>query len=102
MSFTLGHIPRMRVVANIAYFGLFVLFAAILMLWRRADNWGGVPLPRRLVLAIRASRNWWLAYSVGLLAFFIGWCRYSFGESVSVVIVAVVLAGLLSSLRIPT
>ena len=92
----------MRILANIAYFGLFVLFAALLMLWRRADEWDGVPLPRRLVLAIKASRNWWLAYSVGLLAFFMGWCRYSFGESVPVVIVAVVLAGLLSALRIPT
>jgi len=72
------------------------------MLWRRADKWHGVPLLKRLVLAIMASRNWWLAYSVGLLAFFMGWCRYSFGESVPVIVVAVVLAGLLSALRIPT
>ncbi len=90
----------MRIVANIAYFGLFVLFATLLMLWRRADEWDGVPLPRRLGLAIKASRNWWLAYSVGLVAFFMGLCRYTFGESVPVVIVAVVLAGLLSAFRI--
>ena len=92
----------MRILGNIAYFGLFVLFAALLMLWRRADEWDGVPLPQRLVLAIKASRNWWLAYSVGLLAFFMGWCRYTFEESIPVVIAAVVLAGLFSAARIPT
>jgi hypothetical protein len=34
----LGHILRLRIIANIAYFGLFVLFAAFLT---RRFSWAG-------------------------------------------------------------
>ena len=79
----------------------FVLFAALVALWRRADDWGGLPFSRRCVLAISASRNWWLAYSVGIVVLFIGRYQYSFQETLPVVLVAISLAALLFVLRVP-
>ncbi len=91
----------MGIVSEIIWFAVFVVLAATLMLWRRADDWDGVPLPRRFVLAVGASRNWWLAYSVGYLVFLMGWCGCSFQQSVPVVLFAVALAVLFVLLRIP-
>ena len=89
----------MKTVGVIGFFGVFVLFAAILVLWRRADDWGGIPFSRRCILAVSASRNWWLAYSVGILVLFMGRYRYSFLETFPVILLAIGLAILLSFLR---
>ena len=80
---------------------MFVLFAALIAMWRRANDWEGIPLSRRCVLGVSASRNWWLAYSVGILALFTLRYRYSFVETIPVVLVALGLAGLLVVLRLP-
>ena len=89
------------IVTEIAYFGVFVIFASVLMLWLRADDWVGVPFLRRFVLAVSTSRNWWLAYSVAYLAFLMGWCGYNFQHSVPVVLFAVALAAVFALFRIP-
>jgi hypothetical protein len=91
----------MGILMEISYYAVFVIFAGLVMLWRRANDWESVPFPRRLVLAISASRNWWLAYSVGYLAYLMGWCGYSFRHSAPVVLFAIALAALLALLRIP-
>jgi hypothetical protein len=91
----------MRVVHVIGFFGVFVVFAAALMLWRRADDWDGVPFSQRCILALSASRNWWLAYSVGILVLFTVRYRYSLQETLPVVLVAVGMAAFLSFLRVP-
>ena len=96
-----GHITRMRVVHVIGFFGVFVVFAALLTLWRRADVWDGVPFLRRWVLAVSASRNWWLAYSIGILLLFMGRYQYRLQETLPVVLVAIGMAALLAFLRVP-
>ena len=85
----------MRTLYVIGCFGMFVLFAAGLKLWRRAEDWAGVPLFRRCILGVSASRKWWLAYSVGILVLFMGRYNYSFQETFPVVLVAIGLAALL-------
>lgn len=72
------------------------MFAAVVALWQRAGDWAGVSFPRRVVLALRVSRNWWLAYSVGYLAFSMGCLSGGLREGLPVIIVACVLAALLS------
>jgi hypothetical protein len=91
----------MRTLGVIGFFGVFILFAAGLTLWRRAEDWDGVPLFRRCILGVSASRNWWLAYSVGILVLFMGRYQYSFQETFPVVLVAIGLAALLFVLGIP-
>jgi hypothetical protein len=91
----------MEKVINIACFLPLILLATLLMLWRRADEWDGVPLPKRFVLAISASRNWWLAYSFGFLFWYLAKQLGSFTDGFSVVVFAVILAVVLSILRIP-
>jgi hypothetical protein len=91
----------MRIVSIIGFFGVFVVFAAALTLWRRADDWDGMPLSQRCILAVSASRKWWLAYSGGILVLFMGRYRYTLGEALPVVLVAIGLAGLLAFLRVP-
>ena len=98
---TLGHIAPMVIVTNIVAFGLLVLFAAVLMLWRRADDWDGVPFPWRFVLAVSASRNWWLLYSFAQLCFSMFWAGESFRQSVPAVLVAISLAVSFAIARIP-
>jgi hypothetical protein len=90
-----------RTVNVIVYFLAFVIFAALITLWRRADDWNGIPFSRRCVLAVSASRNWWIAYSVGILALFILRYSYSFTETFPVVLIAIGLAALLFILRVP-
>jgi len=91
----------MEIVTNIFCFGLLVLFAAILMLWRRADDWDGVPFPQRFVLAVSASRNWWVTYSFAQFLFLIFWANESLRESFPVVLVAIVLAAIFAFAKIP-
>jgi hypothetical protein len=90
-----------RTISVIFFFSLFVFFAALLALWRRADDWIGIPFCRRCILAISASRNWWLAYSAGILSLFTLRYGYSFVETFPVVLVAIGLAVLLIVLRVP-
>ena len=91
----------MRTVGVIGFFGVFVLFAALVALWRRAAGWDAIPFPRRCILAVSASRNWWLAYSVGILVLFMGRYQYSFQETFPVVLLAIGLFALLFVLRVP-
>jgi len=91
----------MRTLGVIGFFGVFVLFASLVTLWRRAAEWNALPFPRRCIAAFSASRNWWLAYSVGVLVYFMGWHQYSFQETFPVVLVAIGLAAALIVLRIP-
>jgi hypothetical protein len=89
----------MKIAINLIYFGALVLLAALLMLWRRADDWNGVPFPKRFVLAISASRYWWLAYSFAFLFWWMtrGWT--SFRDGFPVVLVAVVMAAFFTFTR---
>jgi hypothetical protein len=91
----------MRTVRVIVFFLVFVGFSAVVALWRRAGDWDGISFPRRCVLAISASRNWWLIYSLGILALFTMRYSYSFTETFPVVLVAIGLAVLLFILRVP-
>ncbi len=91
----------MKTLYVVGSFGVLVVFSALVMLWRRAGQWDGIPLFQRAVLAVTASRNWWLAYSVGILVLFMGRYRYSFTETFPVVLVAICLASVLSILRVP-
>ena len=87
---------RVQTLTNILWYGVFVIFAALVTLWRRTDDWDGVPFPQRFILAVGASRKWWLAYSVGYLAFWMGCLGGSFREGYPVVVVAIGLAALFS------
>jgi hypothetical protein len=91
----------MRIIHGIGYFGVFVVFAAALTMWRRADDWDGTPLLQRCILGVSAARNWWLAYSVGILVLFTAKYRYTFQETLPVVLVAIGMAALLAFLRVP-
>jgi hypothetical protein len=91
----------MEIITNIVSFGLLVLFASLLMLWRRADDWEGIPFPQRFVRAMSASRNWWLLYSFAQFCFLMFWAGESFGKSISAVLVAIALAVVFAIARIP-
>ena len=78
-----------------------MLFSTLIAMWRRADDWDGIPFSRRFFLAVNASRMWWLAYSVGILVLFMGRYQFSFLETFPVVLLAIGLATLLSYLRAP-
>jgi hypothetical protein len=91
----------MRTLYVIGFFGVFVLFSAGATLWRRAADYNGLPFSRRCILALSASRNWWIAYSVGALVLFMGRYEYSFQETFPVVLVAIGLAALLFVFGVP-
>ena len=91
----------MRTFESIGYFGILVLFAAVVMMRRHVEDWNGLPLTRRVFLGVSASRNWWVAYSFGYVAFVMTRYSYSFKESFPVVVVAVCLAALFSLLGVP-
>jgi hypothetical protein len=84
---------------GIVALGILVPFATILTLWRHADDWDGVPLLQRVVLAVSASRKWWLAYSVGYLVWWMGLCHGSFREGFPVVLIAIGLAAIFAPSR---
>ena len=91
----------MEIVINIVCFGALVLLATLLMLWRRAGDWNGVPFRRRFILAVSASRYWWLAYSFAFLFCWMTRLQGSFRDGFPVVLVAVVMAAFFSFTRIP-
>ncbi|HWC59032.1 MAG TPA: hypothetical protein VHC44_04995 [Verrucomicrobiae bacterium] len=90
----------MKILDAILIFAPFVLFAAALTMWRRADAWEGMTFGRRLFLGISFSWKWWLAYSVAIL-FFDAALRYdrSVPGDVLVVVIAVIMAVVFSNLR---
>lgn len=88
----------MAILPVILTFAVLVVLASSLTLWRRADKWDGVPIPRRFLLAVAVSWKWWLAYSFGLLFFEITWLGNVRG-GVIVVITAIVMALLFGVLR---
>jgi hypothetical protein len=90
-----------EILTNIVWYLLFVLFAALVTLWRRADDWDGIPFPQRFVLAISRSRGWWVAYSIGYLAYWMGRLGGSFRTGFPVVVVAAAMAAFLSLIRLP-
>ena len=88
----------MKILGVIFVFGLLVLFAAGLTLWRRAAAWDGIPFPRRFVLAVGESWKWWLAYSVALLFFEITWFG-SVPGGILAVVIAIIMALVFAFLR---
>ena len=91
----------MTILANIIYFGFLVVFAALLMLWRRAEDWDGISFPKRFVLAVSASRYWWLAYSLAWLFCWMTRWQGSFRDGFPVVLAAVIMVALFSFTRFP-
>jgi hypothetical protein len=80
----------MNIFGALSIFALYVLSAAALTNWRRAEDWGGMSFSRRVFLGVSVTWKWWLLFSVALL-FHDAVLRYGSSVPGDIVIVGIAL-----------